>query len=130
MSFSIARNGMQGQSSSLLPSSRRLPRSRANPPALHSDLEASLDRMTFPPVPETIHDTESDKSLTTQRPALAHRQKQIRVLLSIRGTPRLPPHKVCPRLFHPLPFIRALGTTKLLASGSYTARRVLLARTH
>lgn len=93
MAFSITRNGMQGESQS-----RIAFQFCANSPALHSDLRSSLDRMTISPVPSPSSApslSPAASTLFSRRPIPTHRQKQIRVLLSIRGSPRLPPHKVC-----------------------------------
>ncbi|RSH94573.1 hypothetical protein EHS25_004377 [Saitozyma podzolica] len=70
MAFSIARNGMS---------------------ALHTDLSASLERMTFSPQPN-LPDNRADM-LLSRKSVPQHRRKQIRVLVSVSGIPRLPPHK-------------------------------------
>ncbi|TXT10941.1 hypothetical protein VHUM_01692 [Vanrija humicola] len=62
MAFTIARNGMQ---------------------ALHTDLNASLERMSVSPL--------APSAARTPHPAPA-RQRQIRILLTLHGRPRLPPH--------------------------------------
>lgn len=60
--------------------------------ALHTDLTASLERMTFSPQPN-LPDNRTDM-LVSRKPVPQHRRKQIRVLVSVSGIPRLPPHKV------------------------------------
>ncbi|ORY27450.1 hypothetical protein BCR39DRAFT_538069 [Naematelia encephala] len=72
MAFSIARNGML---------------------ALHSDMRNSLDRMTLSPTPPAATPLIPGKALTLSRKSIASRQKQIRIQISVHGTPRLPPHK-------------------------------------
>lgn len=59
--------------------------------AFHTELQASLDRLTFSPSPAAANAPAA--SFFTRRVS-AHRHKQIRVLLDISGMPRLPPHHV------------------------------------
>lgn len=92
MAFSIARNGMQGMSDLAV---RRLVQDsqlRYNI-ALHADMRTNLDRMTFPPtIP--ISSSPARPLLISRRAIPTQRQKQVRVLISVHGTPRLPPHNV------------------------------------
>ncbi|WVQ74523.1 hypothetical protein IAR50_004124 [Cryptococcus sp. DSM 104548] len=72
MAFSLTRNGMQ---------------------ALHTDLRSDLERMTFSPAPRDLAKDDKRAALVmAQKGVPSHRQKQIRVLLSVYGTLRLPPH--------------------------------------
>ncbi|ODN76787.1 hypothetical protein L202_05388 [Cryptococcus amylolentus CBS 6039] len=72
MAFSLTRNGMQ---------------------ALHTDLRSDLERMTFSPAPRDLaKDDKRAALLMAQKGVPSHRLKQIRVLLSVYGTLRLPPH--------------------------------------
>jgi hypothetical protein len=91
MAFSIARNGMSGEPrrAAIIPNSHR---GRADLTALHTDLSASLERMTFSPQPN-LPDNRADM-LLSRKSVPQHRRKQIRVLVSVSGIPRLPPHKV------------------------------------
>ncbi|WRT65585.1 uncharacterized protein IL334_002530 [Kwoniella shivajii] len=73
MAFSLARNGMQ---------------------AFHTNLRTDLERLTFSPTMSDLAKSDVKSSLILSRkPVPSHRQKQIRVQVSIYGTPRLPPHK-------------------------------------
>lgn len=64
--------------------------------ALHADMHTSLDRMTFPPTQSEQTGLRPADALLLSRKAMPpHRQKQIRILLSVTGKPRLPPQKVC-----------------------------------
>jgi hypothetical protein len=54
-----------------------------------------MDRMTFSPAP-TSSSSALSRLMLARKPIPAHRQKQIRVSLSLYGTPRFPPHKVRP----------------------------------
>jgi hypothetical protein len=54
-----------------------------------------MDRMTFSPAPTSSSSTLS-RLMLNRKPIPAHRQKQVRVSLSLYGTPRFPPHKVSP----------------------------------
>ncbi|WVR03907.1 hypothetical protein IAU60_000906 [Kwoniella sp. DSM 27419] len=61
--------------------------------ALHTDLRTDLERLTFSPSPSDAARTDNASALMLSRkPVPAHRNKQIRVLVSVWGTPRLPPH--------------------------------------
>ncbi|AUB27888.1 hypothetical protein CKF44_07594 [Cryptococcus neoformans] len=73
MAFSLTRNGMQ---------------------ALHTDLRSEMERMTFSPSPRDMRQ-ESKRAavLLAKKEIPSHRMKQIRVLVSVYGTLRLPPHK-------------------------------------
>ncbi|KAK8861476.1 hypothetical protein IAR55_002297 [Kwoniella newhampshirensis] len=72
MAFSVARSGMQ---------------------AFHTGLRSDLERMTFSPSPaDAAKESQSAALLLSRKPVPAHRKKQIRVLVSVNGTPRLPSH--------------------------------------
>lgn len=82
----LTRNGLSGGSYS-----SSLERLTAKISALHTDLTASLDRMSFSPSPQAA--TAPAAAFFTKR-IPAHRHKQVRISMSIRGIPRLPPHNV------------------------------------
>ncbi|WWD16613.1 hypothetical protein CI109_101041 [Kwoniella shandongensis] len=72
MAFSVARSGMH---------------------AFHTDLRSDLERMTFSPSPaDAAKESQTNALLLSRKPVPAHRKKQIRVLVSVYGTPRLPSH--------------------------------------
>lgn len=66
--------------------------------ALHTDLRSEMERMTFSPSPRDMRQ-ESKRAavLLAKKEIPSHRMKQIRVLVSVYGTLRLPPHKVSNR---------------------------------
>ncbi|WVQ78740.1 hypothetical protein IAT38_000827 [Cryptococcus sp. DSM 104549] len=72
VAFSLTRSGMQ---------------------ALHTNLRSEMERMTFSPTPsDAAKDNPKASLILSQKKFPAHRQKQIRVLVSVWGTLRLPPH--------------------------------------
>jgi hypothetical protein len=60
--------------------------------AFHTDLHTSMDRMTFPNSPPSS--SSFSRLLLARKPVPTHRKRQIRVHLSLYGTPRFPTHKV------------------------------------
>ncbi|KAL0252406.1 hypothetical protein I308_101797 [Cryptococcus tetragattii IND107] len=73
MAFSLTRNGMQ---------------------ALHTGLRSELERMTFSPSSQDMRqEFRKAAVLHAEKGYPSHRMKQIRVLVSVYGTLRLPPHK-------------------------------------
>lgn len=90
MVHSLTRNGMSGALSLLI----KIEEDQADMIALHSDLTSSLDRMSITPSPQAA--SAPAASFFTKR-VPKYRHKQVRVLLSIRGIPRLPPHNVSSR---------------------------------
>ncbi|KGB78262.1 hypothetical protein I307_02576 [Cryptococcus deuterogattii 99/473] len=73
MAFSLTRNGMQ---------------------ALHTGLRSELERMTFSPSSQDMRqEFRKAAVLHAEKGFPSHRMKQIRVLVSVYGTLRLPPHK-------------------------------------
>lgn len=75
-----------------------LERDSTDEAAFHTDLDTSMDRMTFSTPPPPSSQTSLPSILLSGKPMPTHRQKQIRVLLSVYGTPRLGPHKVSPQM--------------------------------
>ncbi|WVO13242.1 hypothetical protein L204_100855 [Cryptococcus depauperatus] len=72
MAFSLTRSGMQ---------------------ALHINLRSDLERMTFSPSPSDLAKEDKKAALLIAKQKVpTHRLKQIRVLVSVYGKLRLPPH--------------------------------------
>lgn len=63
---------------------------------MHTDLNAQLERMTFVPTAseDQAGESPSMRSILSHRAVPTNRQRQIRMLISVSGIPRLPPHKV------------------------------------
>lgn len=62
--------------------------------ALHTDLYTNLDRMTFSPAPKDLVTSQTTAMLLSRRGIPSHRQKQIRVLVSVHARQRLLPNHV------------------------------------
>lgn len=94
MAFSLTRNGMQGQDFVELHKWTLL----TSITALHTGLRSELERMTFSPSSQDMRqEFRKAAVLHAEKGYPSHRMKQIRVLVSVYGTLRLPPHKVSHR---------------------------------